>query len=92
MEKYFLYVTANKTTSVIDVFNLSMNFNFTGTGTNASYVEKIENVGTYEDKSKPYMIITTEWGNFGSDGVLNDIWTEIDRQLDNASLRPGSEM
>lgn len=55
-------------------------------------MEKIENVEIYEDKSKPFMVINTEWGNFGSDGSLNDILTEQDRQLDNASLRQGTEM
>lgn len=55
-------------------------------------MEKIENVETFPDKSKPYMIINTEWGNFGSDGSLNDILTECDRQVDAISLRPGKEM
>lgn len=55
-------------------------------------MEKIENVEYFDDKSKPYMIINTEWGNFGSDGSLNDILTASDRQLDSNSLRSGSEM
>lgn len=63
-----------------------------GTGTNACYMEKIENVEKYEDKSKPFMIVNTEWGNFGAEGSLNDILTEQDRQLDTMSLRQGTEM
>lgn len=63
-----------------------------GTGTNASYYEKRENIELYNGiPNKPGMIINTEWGNFGADGSLNDIMTEFDRQLDTASLRPGSE-
>ncbi|XP_065216234.1 hexokinase-like [Planococcus citri] len=63
-----------------------------GTGTNACYYEKRENIELYNGKpDKPGMVINTEWGNFGADGSLNDIITEFDRQLDTGSLRPGSE-
>ncbi len=55
-------------------------------------MEKIENVERYADKSKPYMVINTEWGNFGTDGGLNDIITDFDRLVDSNSLRPGKEM
>ncbi|XP_065202613.1 hexokinase type 2-like [Planococcus citri] len=57
-----------------------------GTGTNACYTEKIENIEFFDgDPAKPYMIVNTEWGNFGSDGRLNDILTEYDRNLDSYS-------
>lgn len=65
----------------------------TGTGCNACYVEKVENVELFEgDKSKPYVIINTEWGNFGANGDLDDVLTEYDRQVDEMSLNRGKQM
>ncbi|XP_065219169.1 hexokinase type 2 isoform X1 [Planococcus citri] len=64
-----------------------------GTGCNACYVEKVENVDLFDgDKSKPYVIINTEWGNFGADGALDDILTEYDREIDEKSLNPGKQI
>jgi len=64
-----------------------------GTGCNACYVEKIENVEMFDgDKSKPYVIINTEWGNFGSEGSLDDILTEYDREIDRKSINPGKQI
>ncbi|KAK7578137.1 hypothetical protein V9T40_010342 [Parthenolecanium corni] len=63
-----------------------------GTGCNACYVEKIENVELFDgDKSKPYVIVNTEWGNFGANGALDDILTEYDREIDRNSLNPGKQ-
>ncbi|XKL62282.1 hypothetical protein PGB90_002115 [Kerria lacca] len=59
-----------------------------GTGCNACYTERIENVKNTDapiDQSKPFMIINCESGNFGADGVLDDILTEFDKTLDSAS-------
>lgn len=55
-------------------------------------MEKIENIELIEDKSKPFMIINTEWGNFGADGTLNHIMTDTDRAMDKNTLRPGSQV
>lgn len=63
-----------------------------GTGCNACYVEKVENVELFDgDKSKPYVIVNTEWGNFGADGGLDDILTEYDREIDRNSVNPGKQ-
>ena len=65
---------------------------FSGTGCNACYVEKVENADLFDgDRSKPYVIINTEWGNFGADGTLDDILTEYDRDIDVNSLNPGKQ-
>lgn len=55
-------------------------------------MEKIENIEIIADKSKPYMAVNTEWGNFGADGELNDIRTEVDHDMDKETLRPGQQM
>jgi hexokinase len=63
-----------------------------GTGCNACYVEKVENVEMFDgDRSKPYVIINTEWGNLGAKGELDDILTEYDRSIDVNSLNPGKQ-
>lgn len=38
------------------------------------------------------MIINTEWGNFGSDGTLNDFRNEFDLQVDKMSTTAGVQM
>ena len=64
-----------------------------GTGCNACYVEKIENVQLFDgDKSKPYVIINTECGGFGDDGKLKAIVTEFDKQVDKTSLNKGKHV
>ena len=63
-----------------------------GTGCNACYVENVENAEVFNgDRSKPYVIINTEWGNLGAKGELDDIFTEYDRQVDVESLNPGKQ-
>ncbi len=65
-----------------------------GTGCNACYAEKIENIETAEnfDTSKPLMIINCEWGNYGADGEIDDILTEFDITIDNASSHKREQM
>ncbi|CAH0385523.1 unnamed protein product [Bemisia tabaci] len=64
-----------------------------GTGSNACYVEKVENAELFDgDKSKPYVIINTEWGAFGDDGALDLILTEYDRTIDSESINPGKQL
>ncbi|XP_075389619.1 hexokinase HKDC1-like [Tenrec ecaudatus] len=62
-----------------------------GNGTNACYMEDMSNIDLVEgDEGK--MCINTEWGAFGDDGVLEDIRTEFDRELDLGSLHPGKQL
>ncbi|NXI61090.1 HXK2 protein, partial [Anseranas semipalmata] len=62
-----------------------------GTGTNACYMEERKNVGTVEGE-EGRMCINMEWGAFGDDGVLNDIRTEFDHEIDMGSLNPGKQL
>ncbi|KAM9067248.1 hexokinase-2 isoform X1 [Sarcophilus harrisii] len=62
-----------------------------GTGTNACYMEEMRYIDTVEgDEGR--MCINMEWGAFGDDGVLNDIRTEFDREIDMGSLNPGKQL
>lgn len=64
-----------------------------GTGSNACYVERTENVDLFNGtKSKPYVIINTEWGAFGDDGSLEFIRTVYDREIDENSINPGKQL
>ncbi|XP_050057486.1 hexokinase type 2 isoform X3 [Aphis gossypii] len=63
-----------------------------GTGCNACYVEKVENAELFDgDKSKPYVIVNTEWGAFGDDGKLDAVRTKYDQEIDEDSLNPGQQ-
>ncbi|XP_057365081.1 hexokinase type 2-like isoform X1 [Daphnia carinata] len=65
-----------------------------GTGINACYVERLENVqlwdGDYDDPKQ--VVINTEWGAFGDNGTLEFIRTEYDRTIDKHSLNPGRQL
>lgn len=72
-----------------------------GTGTNACYVERLENVELWDPDmgddadglhEPPQMIVNTEWGAFGDNGCLDFIRTEYDRAIDQASLNPGRQL
>lgn len=65
-----------------------------GTGTNACYIEKTENVGLWDgDNDEPHQVmINTEWGALGDDGCLDFIKTEYDRQVDKHSINPGRQV
>ncbi|XKL68834.1 hypothetical protein PGB90_006603 [Kerria lacca] len=64
-----------------------------GRGTNACYLEKIENIGTFKgDPTKPYMIINTEWANFGNNGCLDHVRNDFDREVDQISKNPGIQI
>lgn len=63
-----------------------------GTGTNACYVEKIENIEDFDgDYSKQHVLINTEWGAFGDLGELEFIITPFDREVDQKSVNPGKQ-
>uniref|UniRef100_G1SCT6 Hexokinase-2 n=1 Tax=Oryctolagus cuniculus TaxID=9986 RepID=G1SCT6_RABIT len=62
-----------------------------GTGSNACYMEEMRHIDTVEgDEGR--MCINMEWGAFGDDGILNDIRTEFDHEIDMGSLNPGKQL
>ena len=65
-----------------------------GTGTNACYFERIENIGLWDGETDEpdQMIINTEWGALGDDGALDFIKTEYDRKVDRHSINPGRQV
>ncbi|XP_040460655.1 hexokinase-3 isoform X3 [Falco naumanni] len=61
-----------------------------GTGTNACYMEKMQNVGAVEgDQGR--MCINMEWGAFGDNGCLDDIFTDFDRLVDEKTINAGKQ-
>ena len=65
-----------------------------GTGTNACYMENLENVGKWSgDTDEPrQVIINTEWGSFGDNGSLDWLRTEYDKEVDKHSLNAGQQL
>ncbi|XP_055017310.1 hexokinase-2 isoform X1 [Boleophthalmus pectinirostris] len=62
-----------------------------GTGTNACYMEQMRHLEVLEgDEGR--MCVNTEWGAFGDDGGLDDLRTDIDREIDAGSLNPGQQL
>ncbi|NXP15157.1 HXK2 protein, partial [Thinocorus orbignyianus] len=61
-----------------------------GTGTNACYMEEMQNVGTAEGE-QGRMCINMEWGAFGDNGCLDHIFTEFDRMVDEKTINPGKQ-
>ena len=64
-----------------------------GTGCNACYMERLRNVELWDgDMEDPrQVIVNTEWGAFGDNGVLDFVRTEFDQAVDNNSLNKGSQ-
>ncbi|TNN77541.1 Hexokinase-2 [Liparis tanakae] len=62
-----------------------------GTGTNACYMEQMRNLELL-DGDEGRMCVNTEWGAFGDDGSLEDLRTDIDREIDAGSLNPGKQL
>ncbi|XP_034366355.1 hexokinase-3 isoform X1 [Arvicanthis niloticus] len=61
-----------------------------GTGTNACYMEELQNVaGVPGDSGR--MCINMEWGAFGDDGSLGMLSTCFDASVDQASINPGKQ-
>jgi len=62
-----------------------------GTGTNAAYIEHADKIIRWEDRgSVDHCIMDPEWGAWGDNGTIDFIKTSWDRDLDAASLLPGS--
>lgn len=51
-------------------------------------MEDMKNVERMEGEDGQ-MCINTEWGGFGDDNSLEDIWTEYDKEVDESSINPG---
>jgi len=64
-----------------------------GTGSNACYVEKLSRVEFWDgDPSKPdEVVINTEWGAFGDNGIIDFVRTSVDKDIDRISLNPGRQ-
>ncbi|XP_022669594.1 hexokinase-2-like isoform X3 [Varroa jacobsoni] len=64
-----------------------------GTGANACYMERIENCQLWDgdDKEPRQVIINTEWGAFGDNGVIDFIRTQYDIEVDEHSLNPSHQ-
>ncbi|XP_022245424.1 hexokinase-2-like [Limulus polyphemus] len=65
-----------------------------GTGTNACYMEKLENVELWDDDQEDpkQVIINTEWGAFGDNRCLDFLRTRYDREIDENSLNAGKQL
>ncbi|KAM6299576.1 hexokinase-3 [Aegotheles albertisi] len=61
-----------------------------GTGTNACYMEEMQNVGTVEGE-QGRMCINMEWGAFGDNGCLDHIFTNFDLLVDEKTINPGKQ-
>ena len=65
-----------------------------GTGTNACYMESLDNVPKWTDDCKDprEVIINTEWGAFGDNGSWNHLRTAFDEKVDRESINPGMQL
>jgi len=72
-----------------------------GTGTNACYMETIENAPLFDPKKEidpeldiepDQVIINTEWGAFGDNNCLDFLRTKYDDMVDNISLNKGKQL
>ncbi|CAG0916946.1 unnamed protein product, partial [Notodromas monacha] len=66
-----------------------------GTGTNACYMERLENVLRYPDDERAdgpdQVVVNTEWGAFGDHNELDFVRTKYDHLIDEQSLNPGRQ-
>lgn len=62
-----------------------------GTGCNCCYMEKAKNVELVPQMEGD-MCVNMEWGAFGDDGALEDIRTDIDRDIDEGSPNKGRQL
>ncbi|XP_054168492.1 hexokinase-2-like [Oppia nitens] len=69
-----------------------------GTGTNACYMESADRVellpSDFSDRSvdPPQVVVNTEWGAFGDNGVLEFVRTDWDDEVDTYSLNKGRQL
>ncbi|CAG8519376.1 5587_t:CDS:2 [Paraglomus brasilianum] len=62
-----------------------------GTGTNAAYVERLENIPKLDLNCSGKMVIDIEWGAFDNERQVLSL-TPYDEKLDRISLNPGEQM
>ena len=57
-------------------------------------MEKLENVELWDEEidDPKQVIVNTEWGAFGDNGVLDFLRTEFDHEVDAKSLNKGQRM
>lgn len=57
-------------------------------------MEKLENVELWDEEidDPKQVIVNTEWGAFGDNGVLDFLRTEFDHEVDAKSLNKGQHM
>ncbi|KAL1513359.1 hypothetical protein ABEB36_002779 [Hypothenemus hampei] len=65
-----------------------------GTGHNGCYLETQANAELFDepDMGSGKVIINLEAAAFGDDGCLDDLRTDIDKQIDNDSINPGKQV
>uniref|UniRef100_A0AC35FT82 Phosphotransferase n=1 Tax=Panagrolaimus sp. PS1159 TaxID=55785 RepID=A0AC35FT82_9BILA len=67
-----------------------------GYGCNSSYLEETKNIEKFNPKTGNYphekMIVVTEWEEFGSKNELDDILTQFDKEIDEASVHKGKQI
>jgi len=61
-----------------------------GTGTNAAYVEQIQNVKKWDTEMKGEVVVNTEWGNYNEPSILPT--TKWDQKIDRQSLNPKKQI
>ncbi|XP_063302223.1 hexokinase-2-like [Pelobates fuscus] len=61
-----------------------------GEGTNACYMENRDNIETVKG-NEGQMCVNMEWGAFGDNGSLDDIFTPYDSEVDRLSINPGKQ-
>uniref|UniRef100_A0A671VXS8 Hexokinase-2 n=1 Tax=Sparus aurata TaxID=8175 RepID=A0A671VXS8_SPAAU len=76
---------------VVKLLNKAIKKRGVRTGTNACYMEELRHIDLVEgDEGR--MCINTEWGAFGDNGLIEDIRTEFDREIDRGSINPGKQL
>jgi hexokinase len=67
-----------------------------GTGTNACYMEEADNAELFEEDEFAHaprqVIVNTEWGAFGDNGVLDFVRTDWDDEVNTYSLNKGRQL
>lgn len=63
---------------------------YSGTGTNACYMEEMQNIELVEGDDGR-MCVNMEWGAFGDNGELDDFCTQFDHIVDDSSNNPGKQ-
>lgn len=71
-------------------FSITTLLSLSGTGTNACYMEEVQNIDLV-DGNEGRMCVNMEWGAFGDAGELDDFCTQFDAFVDELSTNPGKQ-